>query len=347
MATRHVIDMVREPLSRVGRLPASATPERLVTIAGVWAAFVMLVGAAWALGAPGCPFGVADRRADEVGSVFVGASTARCGLALTAAGGVGVVVAALARRDRLGRSRWLLGVAALVAATFLLVIPDIRVIQNFAYLFFGYIGLWDSALLAMVLSIGGGALWSWFVVAAWRARRAGPLRPPSWGTAVTYLAAALALPYPVVRIGWALGLPVGVDSSYVADQDLVLRVGEALLGGLAIGGAVLTLGLIRRWGEVFPGWVPLVRRRRVPVWFAVVPGLWSALVISQMGVRILVWLVSDDSAFDADNWGEGAPGLVFLPWGLALAAAVYAYAVRRAHDASRRPAECSEDRRSP
>lgn len=76
-----------------------------------------------------------------------------------------------------------------------------------------------------------------------------------------------------------------------------------LIAGPAAG-AVLTLGLIRRWGRVAPSWVPLVGGRRVPRWLPV--------------------------ELDG-NWAFAGTYPVFLLWGvsLLLAAAGYADTTRR------------------
>ena len=109
----------------------------------------------------------------------------------------------------------------------------------------------------------------------------------------------------------------------------MLRVGESLLGGLALMGAALTIGLTRPWGTRFPGWLPLLGGRPVPVWFAVVPGAWAAVVIVQAGLRILAWTITGDTPITSQNWGAGVPGLFWLPWGAAVGAATYAYALAR------------------
>jgi hypothetical protein len=110
-----------------------------------------------------------------------------------------------------------------------------------------------------------------------------------WGRWATYAAAAQALPYPIVRISWGLGIPLGVPAASLEGSSLSLRIGESLLGGLAVGGAFLTLGLTKQWGEVFPYWIPYLGGRRVPIWFAVVPAAWAAAVMSQAGLRVALW----------------------------------------------------------
>lgn len=65
----------------------------------------------------------------------------------------------------------------------------------------------------------------------------------------------------------ALGLPVGVNPGYRRQYYAFPSAGTvhvlwitALLGGLAL----LTLGLVQRWGEVVPEWAPVVGGRQVP-----------------------------------------------------------------------------------
>lgn len=292
--------------------------------AGVWSWLVTVVGVLWATDVSASPFGRNDPRASDMGSHFEGLESTRTGLVVVAVGLAGTLTALAARR--FPEHRWPAIPAACLSFALILIVPDVRVIQNFAYLFIGYTGLWDAALAAMVVAMIGGLLWALATVAQ-LAREPGSLdsvREPRWAKPVTYAAAVLALPYPIVRISWGLGIPLGVPGDYFDGWTWAEHLGVALLlGGLPVAGAILTIGLLRQWGQVFPRWIPGLRGRRVPIWAAVVPGLWAAAIISQGGIRLFTWGVS------WDNWGESAPGLFFLPWGLTLAAAVYAYAVHR------------------
>jgi hypothetical protein len=253
----------------------------------------------------------------------------------------GVVALVMGRSSRRPRGRLPLVFAWATSVVLVVVVPDMRVVQNFAYLFFAYTGLWDWPLFFMLFCMAGGVLWAATAVAYGRRIRQAcehcgrdesgenPVSAARWGKWATYAAAALALPYPTVRIAWALGIPLGVPAGFVADSSLALRIGESVLGGLAIGGAVLTLGLTRRWGEVFPRWFPYLGGRRVPTWFAVVPAAWAAAVVSQAGLRVWLWTMTGEEPITAHNWGMGAPGLFWLPWDAALGAATYAYYLRR------------------
>lgn len=65
---------------------------------------------------------------------------------------------------------------------------------------------------------------------------------------------------------------------------------------------MLTLGLVHRWGEELPRWVPVLGGRRIPVSAAVIPASLGAA---------LVTLITFTGAFgwnDADNMGAvGSP----------------------------------------
>ncbi|WP_431896579.1 hypothetical protein [Nonomuraea sp. bgisy101] len=293
--------------------------------AGVWSLAFGAAGVHWAAGGAGFPFGAADPRAVQVGSLFAEAEPGSTGPAIAALGLLGVAVALVMARAAGARLplvfAWAMSVGLVVA------VPDVRVIQNFGYLFAGYTGLWDGPLLFMLFCIGGGALWA---AAAWTYQGGGAREPVRWGTPVTYAAALLALPYGISRISWAMGIPLGVQPEMLAGGNATGgSVVEAVLGGLCVAGAILTLGLVQRWGEVFPRWMPLLRGRRVPIGLAVVPALCASAMLVQSGARLYLWVAKGDIVLKADGWGSFGPGLAWLPWGLALAAATYAYYLRR------------------
>ncbi|MGP4029832.1 hypothetical protein [Actinomadura sp. 3N407] len=54
----------------------------------------------------------------------------------------------------------------------------------------------------------------------------------------------------------------------------------AVLPSVQLGLALLTIGLVRPWGEVFPRWIPALGGRRVPVSLAVSVAVTGALVIA-------------------------------------------------------------------
>lgn len=71
------------------------------------------------------------------------------------------------------------------------------------------------------------------------------------------------------------------------------------------GGAVLvmlSLGLVQRWGEVYPRWIPFVRGRRVHPRTAVVPASIVAVLVTTAGLANVRVMLSGLKSLD---WGTG------------------------------------------
>jgi hypothetical protein len=106
------------------------------------------------------------------------------------------------------------------------------------------------------------------------------------------------------------------------------------LGGAAIAtigfiGALLTLGLVQRWGEIFPRWMLGLAGKRVPPVLAIIPSSLVAIFILEAGLGMIRHALSGDFAFAAQNPGTYLPGLLWPVWGMSLGAATLAYYYRR------------------
>ena len=99
------------------------------------------------------------------------------------------------------------------------------------------------------------------------------------------------------------------------------------------------LGLVQRWGEIFPCWMLGLAGRRVPIALAVAPALLSSVLLVVGGIGIWSGL---DQMFAtmkalgmdrAESIGavvfELGPTLLFPVWGVALAVATLGYYYRR------------------
>ena len=116
-------------------------------------------------------------------------------------------------------------------------------------------------------------------------------------------------------------------------------MGALFLGNFILVGAVLMLGLVQRWGEVFPRWMIGLAGRRVPIALAVVPASLASVLLIVGGIGI--WFGSPQMVANAAAAGsEGAgligeivfqlgPTLLFPVWGVALAVATLGYYFRR------------------
>jgi hypothetical protein len=103
---------------------------------------------------------------------------------------------------------------------------------------------------------------------------------------------------------------------------MAIRIQGFLIGMSAVLAVVLTLGLISRWGEVVPRWVPWVGGRAVPVMMAVGPGAFATVTLCVSAPGVLA------RAVQMSSWVDGALFVLLFPcpvWGPLLGAAVYAY----------------------
>ncbi|WP_154402083.1 hypothetical protein [Ornithinimicrobium cavernae] len=139
--------------------------------------------------------------------------------------------------------------------------------------------------------------------------------------AITVLAALGPLPYALVRLTWLTPWPQFAPG----DMPAEIRLQGLLISAGAWAGFVLTLGLIQRWGEIFPRWMPGVAGRPVPVWFAAVPGALVATILCAAAVPIVLMFLEQGVR-------DGLVSALIFPfwlWGPALALAVWGYVLHR------------------
>lgn len=337
--------------------PPTGPGRRLPTVArllaATWSVSYLVLGPAWALGAPGYPFdgggpgpgaSVLDPLPRPVGGWLL------AGLAATT-----TVLVALTCRRRPARTVGVL--LAAVGVVLAVVLTDVRVLMVLGYLplmvFTAVLGRTDPGTVAtmfvwsnlnqVVLMVAGVCL----VTVGARVltdpaqsgdvgtdpdgrRAATALRVGRWSTVV---AVVIPVGYAATRIGWFLGLPVGISREFLrrmVEADAV-AIGAGL-GAMGLVGAVLTIGLVRPWGEVWPGWIPLLRHRTIP---ARLPA-WLALAVS-VPITSAGWMyvrkkvtgqqVGPDGA--GAELGAWLPEMFWPVWGVALATAALAYLTRR------------------
>lgn len=192
----------------------------------------------------------------------------------------------------------------------------------------------SGQLLVSLVFTSLAAGWLWLVIAALRGT---PLAERLTATvrrhrkALTIVAALGPVPYALARATWLTPWPQ--FSGPVADINPETRLWGLLLGGAALLGTVLTLGLIRPWGEVFPRWMPGLAGRRVPIRAAAIPGGVVAAVLTVSAVPMIVAMLTTDL-----RPLDKALSLLVFPfgvWGPALALAVWGYVAHRS--GSRQP----------
>lgn len=200
----------------------------------------------------------------------------------------------------------------------------------------------DLALLLQLAVLVGVVLWGITAATSLRGPTVLPTwaRPEAaarWGRVAVLVAVVPPLAYALTRFVW-LVYPLGFDRvAWEAGRATGSLLPGVWLGAFAVVGAVLTVGLVRPWGEVFPRWVPRLAGRRVPVTVAVVPASFVAVVLVPAGISMVRQVLSGAAGADiVADWAAFGPTFLWPLWGLALGAATLAYALRRRGE---RPAE--------
>lgn len=161
-----------------------------------------------------------------------------------------------------------------------------------------------------------------------------------WGRIAVYGSIVAPVFYALTRYAWALGFPLGMSAEYLRrGQERGIWISGLFLATFGLVGAVLTLGMVQRWGEVFPRGMIGLAGRRVPIALAVVPaslvsvllvvggiGIWSDL--AQMVANLVAGGVEGTELIGEIIFQVG-PTLLFPVWGVALAVATLGYYYRR------------------
>lgn len=329
--------------------------------AAAWSLAYGALGVFWTLGGAGYPFGVGDEEImSEPEFAFraslLGLSTPEAaGPIIAALGALGAAAGVLmARGYRAGPARWLLPAFAWTMAVGLTVIvQDYRPLVVIAYTpillvsktFFGWpegagwADLYQPERVNLLVLLLAGVVWGLTAVAYRRkvtdacgdCGRADGARPSAlqrWARPAVWTAFTIPLVYCVTRWAWALGFSLGIDPAFYREgQESGLWIAGAALATLGAGGAVLTLGLVQRWGEVFPRWMIGLRGKRVPPMLAVVPATLVAVLVASAGGMYLRLVAID--GVTASTWPLSLPETLWVLWGAALFTAAMAYHERR------------------
>ncbi|MEU7608816.1 hypothetical protein [Micromonospora sp. NPDC049204] len=333
----------------------SRWPDRFAPLAAGWLGLWGVLALISVLTGAGYPLGANEPRGGDDNLLHLVpvelATSLFAGVLLTAA------VVALAMTRSAGRPpgplrALLLGYGWVVAVLLALVVPDTRVLTILGYLPilivgapFGwppvdYSDVFTWALFVRFAAMVGGLLLAGAVL-TWQRRTAAacvgcgrgdtgrgwtaPAAAARWGRWATGIAVVIPLTYAVTRFAWAVGIPLGITREFLTDmQDTGLVWAGLGLGAFATVGAILTLGLVQRWGERFPRWMIGLAGRRVPVKLAVVPATLVAIAVTAASLGLLG---------QPEFWQEidvaGGPARLWPLWGVALGAATYAYHLRR------------------
>jgi hypothetical protein len=167
-----------------------------------------------------------------------------------------------------------------------------------------------------------------------------PNNAKRWGRISVIVSMVAPVFYALTRYAWALGFPLGMSEEYLrSGQERGMWISGLFLATFGLVGAVLTLGLVQRWGEVFPRWMIGLAGRRVPTALAIVPASLVSVLLIVGGIGIWSSLASMVAALQAGG-AEGlrliyeiifqvGSTLLFPVWGGSLAVATLGYYYRR------------------
>lgn len=159
---------------------------------------------------------------------------------------------------------------------------------------------------------------------------------PRWANRMAHAVPVALLPSGLWRMAMAVGIPVGFSGQLATDWRPGLETSSyiTLLTLFTEGLALLTIGLVRPWGETVPRWVPFLGGRRIPIWAVVVPAALGAIAVTALSLRMF-WggtpadVGGSEAPHGAAAWIMNACYVPMLLWGPLLAAVAVAYCVRR------------------
>lgn len=335
----------------------------------IWSLLYAMLGVYWMASGSGFPY-TAEIMSDGFGPLLGRFDLSIAWIVVMMAGIPAAVLGVAMLRGMRGRTLrpLFIAVGILLAGILLLLMTGLNLLVKFGYLpavIFGlvtsekslaYLAAWtQGATIHQLLCLIGGFLW--LAATMCYARRSGeacvycgrrndpegwtsPIKAARWGRIAVYVAMAAPIFYAITRYAWALGFPLGlIGDQFRLGQETGTWVGGLSLATFGLVGAVLMLGLVQRWGEVFPRWMIGLAGRRVPIGLAVVPasivavllivggiGIWSGL--AQMVANLAATGVEDIEIIGAIVFQLG-PTLLFPVWGVALAVATLGYYYRR------------------
>ncbi len=338
-------------------------------VAVAWSLLYGALGVYWALSGHGFPF------MSEAGTNILGPLLGRFGMGaawmvVVMAGIPAAVLGAAMLRvlQEKALRPLLITLGGMLALVLLLLMTDLNLLILLGYIPFTLFRLFAGAdiryyleelirwpVIHQLLCLIGGFLWLASTVAY--ARRSGgsclycgrkdapaawqrPDRAARWGRIAVYVSMVAPVSYAFTRYAWALGIPLGMSEEYFRlGQERGTWISGLFLATFGLVGAVLTLGLVQRWGVVFPRWMIGLAGRRVPITLAVVPASLVSVLLVVGGIVIWSGLAQMTAALAAGRsmsigilWEimvQVGPTLLFPAWGAALAVAALGYYLRR------------------
>ena len=132
---------------------------------------------------------------------------------------------------------------------------------------------------------------------------------------------------------WRLALLAGLPVAEVSIHEWWEVVYIASLVALSEGAALLTLGLVKPWGEIAPRWIPWIGGRPVRPLAAFVPAMTGAAFLTVLWAWVFIGMATDEFQDHVGaTWKQVLLTACYAPllaWGPVLAAVAVAYWRRR------------------
>jgi hypothetical protein len=366
-SSKHFVDNTGKDIMKTKAVPAQRGgvrdwPRWTPYAAVAWSLLYAVLGLYWAVSGGGFPYTPAAMSGGSgalVGRFGPGAAWIVVVMAGLPAAALGVAMLRGVRSQVLRPV--FIAAGALLAGVLLLLMSDLALLTSLAYIPFivfklltgADVSLYQKALFQwtlvhQLLCLVGGFLWLAATVSY--ARRSGeaclycgrrdgpegwtsPDKAARWGRIAVYVGMLPPVIYAFTRYAWALGFPLGMTQEHLrSGQESGMWISGLFLANVGLVGALLMLGLIQRWGEVFPRWMIGLAGRRVPIALAVIPA--SIMSVLFMVAGIIVGSAYSQMAATGAAIGEDArivvgPLLLFPVWAVALAVATLGYYYRR------------------
>ncbi|NUS74078.1 MAG: hypothetical protein HOQ05_11815 [Corynebacteriales bacterium] len=152
---------------------------------------------------------------------------------------------------------------------------------------------------------------------------------PRWANRCAHAVPLLTLPSGL----WRIALICGFSGWNIAGMELSEKFTIFALSIISECAALLTLGLVRPWGQTVPQWLPKIGGMRIPIWAVVIPASLGALAITCIWIFALFHLGGLANIEQAPTgvalWVMCACYAPLLAWGPLLAAVTVAYYLAR------------------
>lgn len=226
------------------------------------------------------------------------------------------------------RHPWIgLPVALLLAAGVVYAVANLEAASLVPRILAAMLDMLPNMLISLAHVMTAASLLAWVIGVSVDARGAFGGWVLRHRVAITVIAALCSVPYTFARLTWLTPWPMFGGSAEMFAESPGTQLTGLMLGTGVLFGGLLTLGLVRPWGERFPRWMAGLGGRVVPPALAILPASLVTVLFTSGGIEFaLEGLGSPSGAVDTLYVMTMFP---FWLWGPLLGLATWAYAMHR------------------